>query len=304
MIADRILSSTSGPLTSTPTEQDRLAASLLMAPITIFVGHFGSGKSEIAVNLAFRLRSHGQATTLVDLDVVKPYFRSRGLIEDLEAQGVEVIAPRNEFAQADLPIVVPDVRAAVGRATAGLCRVIVDVGGADVGARVLGSIPGLSEVPARDTFPQHPAAVGLGAGPPRDRSEPPQSPASAGLAAVPPAEVLFVVNGNRPFADTTAAVVAMLREIERVSKLRVHGLVANTHLMLETTVDIVRQGIVLAESVGRAVGLAVRFCAVRAELADEVARSGPGLPLLALERHIMPPLDLRRRTGRRRSSIL
>src|SRR5512135_3405754 len=111
-----------------PTEQGPADREMVKSPVTILVGHFGSGKSEIAVNLAFRLRAGGDAVSLVDLDVVKPYFRSRGLIDDLEAQGVEVIAPRGEFAHADLPIVVPEVRAAVGRATAGLRRVIIDAG--------------------------------------------------------------------------------------------------------------------------------------------------------------------------------
>jgi hypothetical protein len=243
-----------------------LPADVLAARALVLVGHFGSGKTEIAVNLAYRLRERGEAVTLVDLDVVKPYFRSRGLIEELEASGVRLVAPRDEFAHADLPIVVPEVRGAVGRAAAGLQRVIFDVGGADVGARVLGSIPGLGD------------------------------PATT--------EVLFIVNGNRPFAETTEAIVGMLREVERVSRLQVHALVANTHLMDETTVQTVCDGIALAASVGRATHLPVSFCAVHAPLVDAVRARAPDLPLLAVERHIMPPLDVRRAGSRRRSSIL
>jgi hypothetical protein len=250
----------------TPSESDRLLAAVLRTRITIFVGHFGSGKTEIAVNLAYQMRDRGEQVTLVDLDVVKPYFRSRGLIEDLEARGIRMVAPRDEFAHADLPIVVPEVRAAVGQATAGLCRVLIDVGGAEVGARVLGSIPGLTDPAVTD--------------------------------------VLFVVNGNRPFAETTEAVVAMLRDIEQVSRLKVHGLVANTHLMDETTVQIVCDGIDLAESVGAATDLPVRFCAVRNTLADAVRSRAPRMPLLAVERHIRPPLELERPGQRRRSSVL
>src|SRR5512143_3783729 len=135
-----------------PSSGDRLFAEVLTARTVIRVGHFGSGKTEIAVNLAYRMREHGDAVTLVDLDVVKPYFRSRGLIEDLEAGGVHLVAPFDEFAHADLPIVVPEVRGAVGQAAAGLRRVIMDVGGAEVGARVLGSIPGLSDPAMPDTL--------------------------------------------------------------------------------------------------------------------------------------------------------
>lgn len=249
-----------------PSADDRLFAEVLTTRTVILVGHFGSGKTEIAVNLAYGLRERGEMVTLVDLDVVKPYFRSRGLIEDLEARGVDLVAPRDEFAHADLPIVVPEVRGAVGQAAAGLRRVIMDVGGAEVGARVLGSIPGLGD----------PAMT----------------------------NVLFVVNGNRPFAETTDAVVAMLREIERVSRLRINGLVANTHLMDETTVQMVCDGIDLAASAGKVTELPVRFCAVRADLADAVRARIGDMPLLPVERHIMPPLDLRRIGSRRRSSVL
>ncbi len=250
----------------TPSGSDALPAGILAARTLILVGHFGSGKTEIAVNLAYRLRERGEAVTLVDLDVVKPYFRSRGLVEELQAGGIQLVAPWDEFAHADLPIVVPEVRGAVGQAAAGLRHVIFDVGGAEVGARVLGSIPGLSDPATTD--------------------------------------VLFVVNGNRPFAETPEAIVAMLREIERVSRLQVRGLIANTHLMEETTVQIVCDGLALTQATARATGLPIRFCAVRASLVDAVRAQAPDVPLLAVERHIMPPLDVRRAGSRRRSSVL
>jgi Ni2+-binding GTPase involved in maturation of urease and hydrogenase len=250
----------------TSSETDRLLDEILRTRITILVGHFGSGKTEIAVNLAYRLRQRADLVTLVDLDIVKPYFRSRGLLEELEARGIQMVAPRGEFAHADLPIVVPEVRAAVGQASAGLRQVLIDVGGAEVGARVLGSIPGLEDPATTD--------------------------------------VLFVVNGNRPFAETTNAVLTMLREIERVSRLTVRGLVANTHLMDETTVQTVLDGVELAASVGRETGLPVRFCGVRADLLDSVRSRVPDVPLLPVERHIMPALAVRRPGQRRRSSVL
>jgi hypothetical protein len=240
-----------------PSETDRLLDEILRTRITILVGHFGSGKTEIAVNLAYGMRRRGTAVTLVDLDIVKPYFRSRGLIEDLEAEGVQMVAPRG---------VVPEVRGAVGQAAAGLRQVLIDVGGAEVGARVLGSIPGLDDPRLTD--------------------------------------VLFVVNGNRPFAETPEAVVAMLREIERVSRLAVRGLVANTHLMHETTVQTVLDGLRLAATVGRETSLPVRFCGVPIGLAAAVRQQVPEMPLLPVERHIMPAPDVRGPGQRRRSSIL
>jgi hypothetical protein len=255
------------PSSTTPVPVLTPAADVLSRPVSILVGHFGSGKTEIAVNLAFRLRERGDDVTLIDLDVVKPYFRSRLAIDELEARGIELVAPRGEHFQADLPIVVRDVRASIGQAVAGRRRVIIDAGGAEVGARVLGSVAGLSD----------PAVC----------------------------EMLFVVNGNRPFAETPEAIVQMLRQIEEVSRLRVTGLIANTHLMDETTVAIVREGIHLAAEVGRLTGIPLVACTVRADLIESLrVAEGNGVPLLSIERHIMPPLNLRPAGTRRRSSVV
>ncbi len=243
------------------------AFDVLTAPVTVLVGHFGAGKTEIAVNLAFGLGARQAAVTLVDLDLVKPYFRSRLVRDDLHARGIELVAPEGEHVHADLPIVVPGVRAAVAEAAAGRRRVVVDVGGADVGSRVLGSIPGFDD----------PAV----------------------------ADILFVVNGNRPFAETPDAVLVMLREVERAAKVKVNGLVANTHLMEETTVATVETGVDLAETVSRMTSLPLRFCAVLAGLAESLAGANHrGLPLLPIERHITPPIELRRPGSRRRSSVV
>jgi len=237
----------------------------LTAPVTVLVGHFGAGKSEIAVNLAFGWRERGDAVTVVDLDVVKPYFRSRLLRDEMQARGIGLVVPDGDRFYADLPIVVPEVRGAVGRAMAGLGRAVLDVGGADVGARVLGSLAGLDDPHLAD--------------------------------------VIFVVNGNRPFAESPEAVMGMLREVERVSKLTVTGLAANTHLINETTDDTVVEGLALADAVSRASGLPVRFWAMLAHRAPNPAAFSP-LPWLPLTRQITTPLEPRPDGLRRRSSIV
>ncbi len=239
----------------------------LEAPVTVLVGHFGSGKTEIAVNLAFGLRERHPHVTLVDLDVVKPYFRSRLAQDDLIARGIELVSPTGEYFQADLPMVVPGVRAAIGEAAAGRRRVVIDVGGAEVGSRVLGSIPGF------------------------------ENPATS--------DILFVVNGNRPFAETPEAVIAMMREVESSARLKVNGLVANSHLIDETTADDVYAGVDLAREVGRATSLPVRFCAVLGRLVQSVGgRINGEMPVLPLDRYITPPIELRRPGSRRRSSVV
>ena len=76
--------------------------------VTVLVGHFGSGKTEIALNGALDLAAAGEAVTLADLDVVKPYFRSRSGRALLADAGVRLLAPEGESIHSDLPIIVPE----------------------------------------------------------------------------------------------------------------------------------------------------------------------------------------------------
>jgi len=244
------------------------ALDALKAPVTVLVGHFGAGKTELALNVAFGLAERGEKVSLVDADLVKPYFRSRLLREELGEHGVELVAPHGDQFYADLPILVPEFAGAVGQAEAGLRRVVVDAGGADVGARVLGAVGGLRNPLLTD--------------------------------------VLFVVNGNRPFAEDVPSIVKMLREVEQASKLRVNGLVANTHLMNETTPEVIAIGLELADAVSQELGLPVRFWAAMAEMAVAGWQGidGRDWPLLSLVRRITPPTDRQPPGGRRRSSVL
>lgn len=228
--------------------------SLLSRPLLVLVGHFGAGKTEIALNLAAQFRRRGEQVTLVDLDIVKPYFRSRQARAELEAEGIELVVPEGEQFYADLPIVVPRVRGALTASASGSRRVIVDAGGDDTGARVLGS---LAEAMSPDST-----------------------------------ELLFVVNGRRPFAEDADAVVTMLQEVETAARTRVTGLVANTHLMEETSPADVAEGLRLAREVSDRTGIPVKFCAVLERL---LSVSLPGLegngtcPQLPINRRILPP---------------
>jgi len=241
----------------------------LTRPLTVLVGHAGSGKTEIAVNLAFALRARGAEVTLVDLDLVKPFFRCRLVKEELEARGIRLVAPGGDRFYADLPILDPGVRAAAGEGIAGDRRVICDVGGSDLGARVLGSLADVLDRAATD--------------------------------------LLFVVNAYRPFAEDGASLGRMLRAVQGAARLEITGLVANTHLMEETTAEDVRAGIRAARELEAATGIPLRFCAVLAALARTLdGRDGgvENLPILAMERHIVAPFVLRPRGARRPLTVV
>lgn len=102
--------------------------------LTIITGHYGVGKTELAVNLALALAAEGGRVMLADLDIVNPYFRSRERRPLLEAAGVRLIATSQSCTDADVPAVPADVLAMLEDRSV---RGVIDAGGDPVGARVL-----------------------------------------------------------------------------------------------------------------------------------------------------------------------
>lgn len=218
--------------------------------VTLFVGHFGSGKTEIALNGALELAAAGDRVVLADLDVVKPYFRSRAAREILDAAGIRLLAPSGTNTHADLPIIVPQIRSALRDRS---CRLVMDVGGDDTGAKVLGSLSDV--VPKAET------------------------------------ESLAVLNFRRPSTEDVSSAVAMVRQIERASRLGVTGLVSNTHLMRETTPGIVLEGYRLAVRVGEALGIPVVAVAAVRNVADDLRGHDLACPVFVLDRVVLPPFE-------------
>lgn len=214
---------------------------------TLIVGHFGSGKSEVAVNLALELRARGLDISLADLDLVNPYFRSREAIDLLESHGINVVVPPRGQLNADLPILVPQVRSLL---MAGTSYGILDVGGDDVGSRVLGSMND---------------ALGRGG-----------------------YRVLMVINGLRPFSDTPEGCIRVMQEIEASARIPMTGLVSNAHMMEATDLETVLAGFELTSRVAELTGLPLEFVTAPEELAEEV-RGRTGAEVLSIHRHLLPP---------------
>ena len=216
--------------------------------VTVFVGHFGSGKTEIALNGALEIAATGVPVTLADLDVVKPYFRSRSARAILDEAGIELLAPTGENVHADLPIIVPQIRSHLRQNTR---RLIMDVGGDDVGARVLGS---LSDVVPRDGT-----------------------------------DCLLVLNFRRPSTPDPERALAMVREIEAVGQLPVTGLISNTHLMDETTLDVVLDGYRMALETAGAAGVPLVAAMVSGDVAAEIDPESLECPVVTMRRIVRPP---------------
>lgn len=102
--------------------------------ITIFTGHFGSGKTEVAVNYAFELVRAGKKTAIADFDIVNPFFRTVDAKKALEESGIKVIAPVYANTNVDVPSLPPEINSLFDDKS---YSAVLDVGGDDLGARVL-----------------------------------------------------------------------------------------------------------------------------------------------------------------------
>lgn len=219
--------------------------------IRIFVGAYGSGKTEVAINHCFEQRKLGLDVAIADLDLVNPYFRSREMRQAFESQGIQVIAPEGSLSSADLPIIVPRVRGFIERPNVHL---VLDVGGDDAGARALAQFATLIK----------------------------QDPGGYDMS--------FVVNDRRPWTGTVQGLRDSIRRVMDSSHLQVRSLVSNPNLGDETTPEVVRKGHAFICDAARELGLPVVLLAATEQVAPELSEQDrQGVPLLLLTRHLFPP---------------
>ncbi|MHB9094918.1 MAG: hypothetical protein ACYC21_09610 [Eubacteriales bacterium] len=103
--------------------------------ISVFTGHYGSGKTEISINYAVELKNEFNRVALVDLDIVNPYFRSREARKVLEERGITVVASVEQYFDTDLPALSPAITGVLKNTE---ITAVVDLGGDHTGARVIG----------------------------------------------------------------------------------------------------------------------------------------------------------------------
>ena len=220
--------------------------------LIMVVGTYGSGKTEVAVNLAIQLAVDGRRVQLADLDIVNPYFRSREARRLMEEHGVRVVIPPGAQAFADLPIILPEIQGMLhpppGTVT------LFDVGGDDAGAKVLSSLrPAIGRRPLRIV-----AGHQL------------QAPLHGHAGRVPRDAAC---RSRRPRGCT------------------VTGLLVNSHLIEHTTAQTVLEGWRLALEVSQRSGRPVRCVAVMEEVAGDPALAEIDAPILPHAAAYASPLD-------------
>ena len=169
----------------------------------VLTGNYGSGKTEIALNLAFRFAALGEKTTLVDLDIVNPYFRSAEKAGELEKAGVRVLMPVFALTTVDIPALPPEIQSVFEQPS---YRVIFDVGGDDTGAAALGRYAPAFQKNRSDTLS------------------------------------LLVINCMRPLTENREDILDLAERIGKRGRLGTDGLINNTNLADQTEPEMLEWG--------------------------------------------------------------
>ncbi len=204
-----------------------------MKRVTLFAGHYGSGKTNLAVNYALWLEKNGHKTLIADLDIVNPYFRTRDSQTELDRAGIKIIVSPYANSNVDVPAL-PDEMYAVTDDKSYNC--VIDVGGDDRGALALGRL----------------------------------SPA---LNAENDFDMLFIVNFYRPLTQSAQSTLEVMREIETASGMRFTGIVNNSNLGAATRPEDVAATAARADELSCLSALKLITTSVRRDLAPEVSKS-------------------------------
>ena len=199
--------------------------------LTLFAGHYGSGKTNIAVNYAMLLAKEGKKVCIADLDIVNPYFRSAEQSDRLKATGIEVFMPSFAMSTVDIPALPANIMAVFEQ---DFDRVIIDVGGDDTGATALGRYaPQLSE--RRDEI-----------------------------------TMLYVVNPNRPLSGTEEDIAELYTLIGQKARMTPDALVNNANLQEHTTADDLTHAQTILENVSEKLDVPVAMVAGMPHLKEQL----------------------------------
>lgn len=198
--------------------------------LTLFAGHYGSGKTNIAVNYAMHLAKEGKSVCIADLDIVNPYFRTKDSERELAAAGIRLVSPQYANSNVDLPALPAEsYRLVQDKSTYG----IMDIGGDDRGAYALGRFA--DAIKAENDY-----------------------------------RMAFVVNCYRPLTSTVEDTIEIMKEIEAASGLKFTCIVNNSNLGAETTAETVLESVGFVKELSRRIGLEIWMHTAETSVAKEL----------------------------------
>ena len=218
--------------------------------LTLFAGHYGSGKTNIAVNYALHLAKEGKDVVIADLDIVNPYFRTKDSALVLEQAGVKLISPQFANTNVDLPALPAEAyRLVQDKDVYG----IMDIGGDDRGAYALGRyVPSILE---ENNY-----------------------------------RMVFVANCYRPLTRTPEDAMEVMREIEEACGLRFTDIINNSNLASETTPETVLSSLEYMEKLSSLSGLPIFATSAETGVAEKLEGTlNDVLPLQLQEKYFDLP---------------
>ena len=211
--------------------------------ITIISGHYGSGKTNIAVSLAYDLKKVEEKVAIADIDIVNPYFRTKDNEQQLENAGIRLICSEYANSNVDIPALPQDMYAVTDDKE---LHSILDVGGDERGALALGRI----------------------------------SPA---IREENDYQMLYVVNKFRPLTKDADSAIEVMREIEAACGLKFNAIINNSNLGAETTADDVISSLDYADEISQKTELPVLFTSVNRSVAEQLNGEIENLYVMEIE---------------------
>jgi cellulose biosynthesis protein BcsQ len=217
-----------------------------MKRITLFAGHYGSGKTNIAVNYALWLKSQGKEVTIADLDIVNPYFRTKDSADELEKAGIELISPQFANSNVDLPALPPETYKIVQNKQK---YAVLDIGGDDRGAYALGRYaPYILE---ENDY-----------------------------------EMVFVANFFRPLTRTPLEALEVMREIELAGGIKFTAIANNSNVGELTTAEDVFLTDKMANELAEISGLPLIMTTVETKVANKLREKLQNVFVLNLQKKL------------------
>ncbi len=198
--------------------------------ITVFSGHYGSGKTNVAVNYALWLKKECDKVSIADLDIVNPYFRTKDSMAVLKENGVELISSEYANSNVDVPALPPETYGVLQNKDV---HAVIDVGGDDRGALALGRY-------------------------------------SDGIIEDGDYELLFVINKYRPLTRNAGMTLEIMAEIEKACHMKFTAIVNDSNIGDITTAEDVLDSVKYAQEVSEKAGIPIKMTTVKSDLYNEL----------------------------------